>query len=207
MTPISASVITWGSPCGSLHHLPFEALLFLQGCQAYCLKGPSHDEVRMTSSYYITTDSYFQRSLHSDVPEGPELFWGDSVQLSSEAPGRSLPRRFILHCATWKSHCYLMRLWKLLLTSVTRSNIWFSLQFLPMPPVPAPVSLWPHWAHPNISVEVQKGWVSYRQLNRALLQVSAHMAEDLPYLDFLSRFPSLFFPTPNLSQGLGGLEC
>lgn len=143
----------------------------------------------------------------SEVPEGPELFWGDSVQLSSEAPGRSLPRRFILHCATWKPHCYLMRLWKLLLTSVTRSNIWFSLQFLPMPPVPAPVSLWPHWAHPNISVEVQKGWVSYRQLNRALLQVSAHMAEDLPYLDFLSRFPSLFFPTPNLSQGLGGLEC
>ena len=44
-----------------------------------------------------------------------------------------------------------------------------------MPPAPARVSLWPRRAHPNISVEVQKGWVSYSQLNRALLQVSAHM--------------------------------
>lgn len=112
-------------------------------------------------------------------------FWGSrrtwivlgvgSVHLSSEAPGRSLPRHFTLHYATWKPHYCLKRLWKLLLTSLTRSNSWFWLQFLLMPPVPARVSLWPRWAHPNISVEVQKGWVSYSQLNRALLQVSAHM--------------------------------
>ena len=35
---------------------------------------------------------------------------GGSVHLSSETPGRSLPRDFTLHYATWKPHYYLKRL-------------------------------------------------------------------------------------------------
>ena len=85
------------------------------------------------------------------------------------------------------------------LSDWTELNIWFWLQFLLMPPVPARVSFWPRRAHPNISVEVQKLHQPAKQ--GSLTGISSHGTGYALCLSRVSLNISItFLPPPTLAK-------